>query len=105
MVRTTTLISSLMRALFLGVSTLVVIYFGYNLVIGDRGLLVLFQLEKQARELRTEFSEVQEERARMEHRIELMRSESLDPDMLDIRAREVLNFAHPTEITILRSIR
>lgn len=104
MVRTTTLIRYLMRALFLAMCALVVTYFGYHAVSGDRGLVAWFQLEQEATELRKELELVQAERERLEHRVSLMRPESLDPDMIDIRAREVLNLAHPTEITILRSI-
>ena len=105
MVRTTSLIRYLKRALFLALTALVLVYFGYHAVIGDRGLLAWFQLEQQALELKKELAEVRAIRRHMEHQVALMRPESLDPDMLDRRAREVLNLAHPNEITILRTVK
>ena len=103
MVRTTSLIRYLKRALFFTMSAVVLSYLGYHAVIGDRGLLAWFRLQKEVETLSAELEQVRGERARLEHRVALMRPESLDPDMLDKRARELLNLAHPNEITILRS--
>jgi cell division protein FtsB len=32
--------------------------------------------------------------------VSLLKSESLDPDMLDERARAVLNYVHPKDVTV-----
>ena len=44
-------------------------------------------------------------RGRMEKRIALLSDKSLNKDMLDERARAVLNFVHPDEVTILSKMR
>jgi len=103
MVRTTSLIQQLKRALFFSLCSVVLMYLGYHAVIGDRGFLAWLRLQKEAEVLAAELDEVRAERARLQHRVALMRPESLDPDMLDKRARELLNLTHPNEITILRS--
>jgi cell division protein FtsB len=40
------------------------------------------------------------ERATWERRVSLLRPESIDPDMLDERARVLLNYADPRELTL-----
>jgi cell division protein FtsB len=45
---------------------------------------------------------VRAERDALDHRVGLLRPEHLDRDMLDERAREMLNLAGPNEIVILR---
>ena len=40
------------------------------------------------------------ERANWERRVSLLKSESIDPDMLDERARVLLNYADPRELTL-----
>lgn len=67
---------------------------------GERGSE---QLKKSTHELTAavyELAELSESRAALRHRVELMRSESLDPDMLDERARSMLEFSHPDEAVI-----
>jgi cell division protein FtsB len=44
---------------------------------------------------------IRAERQTIEHRVSQLRPQSLDPDLLDERAREVLGFAHPNERVIL----
>ena len=40
--------------------------------------------------------------ARLERDVALLRPESLDPDMLDERARASLNLAHPDDLVMLK---
>ena len=47
-----------------------------------------------------EFDENRAEESRLERRVALLRRDNLDPDMLDERARVVLNFAAPGELVI-----
>lgn len=42
------------------------------------------------------------ERQELERRVALLRPESLDPDMIDERARASLNVVQPQELAILR---
>ena len=80
-------------------------YFSYHALHGDNGLIAWQALQLDAAALRDEIAEAEARRAVLERSVSLMRPESLDPDMLDERAREVLNYAHSDDITILRQAR
>ena len=83
------------------IGCLVIVYFGYHAVQGDRGLLAWLSKSNEAEELRAEVAALKAERATLEHRVARLRSESLDLDLLDERARAVLNLSAPDEIVIL----
>jgi cell division protein FtsB len=48
-----------------------------------------------------ELAELKVERVAWEQRVNLLKSESIDPDMLDERARLVLNYLDPRELTLM----
>src|SRR5687768_17399739 len=75
-------------------------YFAYHAVEGDRGLRSWMKLRQEIAAARTSEAELSAERAMLEHRVTLLRPESLDRDMLEERARAVLNLAHPDERVI-----
>jgi len=76
-------------------------YFAYHSVEGDRGLFALLRLSEQIQEARAHLDELSAERKTLERRVSNLRADHLDPDMLDERARIVLNLARPDEIVIL----
>jgi cell division protein FtsB len=78
----------------------VVGYFVYHSIEGDRGLTAYLRLGEQLIEARAQLDEIQAERKALERRVKLLRADNLDPDMLDERAREVLNYTRPDEIVI-----
>ncbi|WP_374448483.1 septum formation initiator family protein [Stella sp.] len=78
-------------------------YFAYHLVHGDRGLVAWRDLSERIRTTEAEARQVAGERQEIERRVALLRPDSLDRDMLDERAREVLNLAHPDDLVILRA--
>ena len=80
-------------------------YFGYHVIIGDHGLLSRWRLADDVIQLEKKLAKLNQRREQVEHKVSLVRPESLDPDMLDERARTILNLAHPNEITILRPTR
>ncbi|HXK53581.1 MAG TPA: septum formation initiator family protein [Hyphomicrobiales bacterium] len=80
-------------------------YFAYHAVEGDYGLLAWVKLSREQAELREELAEVRATRLALDHRVSLLRPESLDPDMLDERSRASVNLAHPDDITIMKSSR
>ncbi|HEY4775757.1 MAG TPA: septum formation initiator family protein, partial [Xanthobacteraceae bacterium] len=45
--------------------------------------------------------QLKQERAEWQHRVNLLKSESIDPDMLDERARALLNYVDPRDVVIL----
>lgn len=80
---------------------LVVGYFAYHLVEGDRGLLAMRYLKQEIVQTRQELGRVEGQRRTMEARVALLRPSGLDPDILDERARIMLNLAGPGDIVIL----
>ena len=78
-------------------------YFAFHLVEGDRGLVAWARLSQQVRETRATLAETEAERMMLERRVQLLRPEHLDRDMLDEQARATLNLAGPHEIVILNS--
>ena len=76
-------------------------YFVYHAVQGDRGLIAWLVLNQQIREASATRDAVAGERAMWERRVNLLRPSSVDPDMLEERARAVLNLGQPDELVIL----
>jgi len=76
-------------------------YFLYHAVQGDRGLIAWLQLSRELAESQTLLADLSAERATLEHRVSLLRAESLDPDMLEEQSRTMLNFAEPDDRTLL----
>jgi cell division protein FtsB len=81
-------------ALFIG-------YFGVNAYSGKNGLDARQGLDQQITELASELQRLKEERAQWERRVALLRSDQIDPDMLDERARQLLNYVDPHDVTIM----
>jgi cell division protein FtsB len=77
-------------------------YFGYHLQIGEHGLKARADLERRKEVLEGELAGLQEVRQRLERDVALLRPESLDPDMLDERARALLNLAHPDDLVMMK---
>jgi cell division protein FtsB len=77
-------------------------YFGYSLQNSDHGLKARAELEAKKAVLQGELAGLKEVRAQLQHDVSLLRPESLDPDMLDERARAILNMARPDEIVMLK---
>ncbi|HEX9809381.1 MAG TPA: septum formation initiator family protein [Alphaproteobacteria bacterium] len=75
-------------------------YFAYHAVQGDRGLIAWLKLSQQVDEARIEAARLAETRAGLAHRVRLMSPESLDPDLLEERARAVLGYIRADEVVI-----
>jgi cell division protein FtsB len=75
-------------------------YFVYHAVQGDRGIVAWMQLNQQIRVAEAELDQTDLERREMEQRVALLSNASLDLDMLEERARVMLNFAHPDDLVI-----
>ena len=73
-------------------------YFGVNAYTGKYGLNAQFELDSEMAALTSELARLKQERIKAEQRVSLLRSESLDPDMLDERARYQLDFAGPRDL-------
>jgi cell division protein FtsB len=82
-------------ALFIG-------YFGVNAYTGNHGINARQGLDVQMARLTSERDALRSERQRWERRVALLKSQSLDPDMLDERARALLDYMDPRDITLMR---
>lgn len=80
---------------------LLVGYFAYHAIQGDRGVFAWMQLSQQISQARATLAETSEQRRALEHRASLLRPESLDPDLLEEQARRELGLVHPDERVIL----
>jgi cell division protein FtsB len=76
-------------------------YFGLNAYTGDHGLRAREQMNKQIATLTSELAEATAERDTWQRRIMLLKSDSVDPDMLDERARELLDYADPHDLILM----
>jgi cell division protein FtsB len=85
--------------LYLG-AVLFIGYFGVNAYTGDHGLKAKQDLDEQIAALSAELAALKQTRAYWERRQALLRSHSLDPDMLDERARALLGYVHPHDIVM-----
>ena len=76
-------------------------YFGINAFTGNHGLRAQIDLDQQMTAMQEELRQVKAERAIWERRVALLRSDRLDPDMLDERARALLGYVDPRDLTLL----
>jgi cell division protein FtsB len=82
------------------IAALVIGYFGVNAYTGNHGLRAKQDLDQQIGKLTSELTTLTNERATWERRVALLKPESIDPDMLDERARALLDYADPRDLTL-----
>jgi len=93
---------SILTALGLYVTAaLLVGYFGINAFSGNHGLKAKQDIDQQIASLSTELARLQIERRQWERRVALLKSNGLDPDMLDERARSLLDYVHPNDLILM----
>lgn len=76
-------------------------YFSYHLLQGERSYFRYLSLQQQISDMHVENGNLKSERAQMETRVSMMRSGSIDKDLLEERARIVLGFRNQGEKDIL----
>jgi cell division protein FtsB len=76
-------------------------YFVNQAHTGSRGLEAKQQYETQVAELSTELDAVKRERAEWDRRIGLLRSDQIDRDLLEERARIMLGRVHRNDLVII----
>jgi cell division protein FtsB len=85
--------------LYLG-AALLIGYFGINAYTGAHGLNARQGLDLQIARLVGERDALKTERLVWERRVGLLSSRSLDPDMLDERARALLDYVDSRDLTL-----
>jgi cell division protein FtsB len=73
-------------------------YFAWHAWKGPRGYPYKDNLEAKVALLDAKFQGLRSERLAFEHKVELLRPESIDPDLLDEMARGQLELARPTDV-------
>ncbi len=79
---------------------LLIFYFSYQALTGDRGLLTRPQRNAALAERTRELKRLQAEEADLDSRVRLLGDASLSRDLLEERAREILGFADPRDYVI-----
>lgn len=72
-------------------------YFVFHCIYGNKGIIAYLKVNGQLEKAHDELRSLQAERVELEHNVKLLRTESLNKDMLDEQARKVLGVAAPTE--------
>ncbi|SNZ07787.1 FtsB family cell division protein [Cohaesibacter gelatinilyticus] len=78
-------------------------YFVFHSLNGGYGAYALADMKLKVDVLEADLLALRQEREVQEHRIALFRRETLDPDMMDERARLYVNMAHPDEMVIFNN--
>jgi cell division protein FtsB len=82
------------------IALLVMIYFGYHILQGERGLFSWMRLRQKITDSEQHLAVIQSEKETLERQVYLLRPDSLDQDMLEERARKVLNWGYQGEVVI-----
>lgn len=76
-------------------------YFGVNAFTGNHGLRAQIDLDQQMMTMQDELRQVKAERALWERKVALLRSDRIDPDMLDERARALIGYVDSRDLVFL----
>ena len=83
------------------IAGLLIGYFWINAFTGKYGLNAQQELDAEMGGLTTELARLKSERLVWERQVALLRSDRLDPDILDERARVQLNYVHPRDLVMM----
>ena len=75
-------------------------YFGYHALTGEQGVLNWIVVENEIRTAEAELAVARAEREALEVTASRLRSDSLDLDYVEERARDILNVAHPRDYIV-----
>lgn len=76
------------------------VYFIFHSVEGDRGLLAYWSMQDRVGEIVKLRDDIKARRELLEQRVKALRPGSLDPDLLDERARTMLDMANRDDVII-----
>lgn len=79
----------------------VVVYFAYHAVQGDRGLISLGKLRHDVTVLQAQVLDTRAERMAYDQKVVALRSDNIDPDLLEERARIMLGYGYENEILVV----
>jgi cell division protein FtsB len=76
-------------------------YFAYHGIQGERGVLAYVELSQEVAEAKAVAAAVAGERAELAGKVSRFSDDSVDPDLLEERARVLLNYGYPSEVVVL----
>jgi len=79
----------------------VVVYFAYHAVQGDRGLIALGKLHQDVGELQAQVLDTRADRMAFDQKVVALKSDNLDPDLLEERARILLGYGYENELLVI----
>ena len=74
----------------------------YSAVVSDTGYRALADLRSEAGALTAQADALRTRRLELEHRADLLKSDALDPDMIDERIRSILGYSQDGDIVVPR---
>jgi cell division protein FtsB len=93
--------SALTTLCLYALAALLIGYFGINAYTGNHGLKARQDLDQQIADITAELAQIKAEREQWQRRVALLKSDRIDPDMLDERARALLSYVDPREVSVL----
>jgi len=79
---------------------LLVLYFASHAFEGDRGAKAWMQLRQRVADAAAVLTAAEARRRELATRVSQLRTDSLDPDLLDERARIIAGLVHPADLVI-----
>lgn len=86
----------------LAVCAALILYFGYFALYGRHGLVNFAKLQRESELRQADLDLIVAERTALERRVNLLKPESIDPDLLEERARDTLGLTGPNELVLPR---
>ncbi len=80
---------------------LILLYFTYHILHGERGVLSLWKLQNQLLKTETSVRITSNQKNSLEKKVRLLSPTSLDLDMLEERARLMLNYGYSEDVVII----
>lgn len=77
------------------------VYFAWHVVAGERSMFRLMSVERSIVKISAEYEREHAKREQLEARVIKLRPASIDPDLLEERARIVLGYARPDEHVVI----
>ena len=82
------------------IAALLIGYFGVNAYTGNHGLRARQDLDREIAQLTDELARLKAERTGWQRKVSFLKPESIDRDMLDERARALLQYADPRDLIL-----
>jgi cell division protein FtsB len=95
-------IRSILSAIALyAIAAVLIGYFWVNAYTGNLGLRARQEIDARIAQLTHDRDDIRSQREQWQHRVDLLKSDRIDPDLLDERARELLDYADPRDVIML----